>query len=193
MSSILTASYSYQTLEYVAWYAQNKGEEEVEAKVPILRVTSHMKERGLDWRQRNEIISYMKRVDWLWKDSVQVGYEYRHYYVITRTGRQELETATGLGWAVKEAAQKLQDSQISKEQAMAAAAEVVAAALRAHARSDPSENSEREEASAGEIEEAARTHDPERIDHAIARTKDLLTILNISFPFIRDILHIFGL
>jgi len=188
MPEILTASYSYQTLEYMDFYARHENENSVEYKIYMYHITSYMKSRQLRWRQRNDIIRYMVRMGWVY----EIKQEIARSYAINRAGKHELETADGLGRAVNEAAQALYDEGISGDQAKATAAAVVAAALRVHAHSASSENRRREEASANEIEEAARTRDSERIDRTITRTKDILQIITSIAPAIREILRVFG-
>ncbi len=146
MPEILTASYSYQTLEYMDWYARHKAEDPDEYEIPTYRIASYIAGRQLGWRQRNDIISYMKRMGWVYEDT-EGGTQ---YYAINRVGKQELETADGLGGAVEEAAQMLHNQGLSGDQAKATAAAVIAAAFRVHARSASSENRKREEASANE-------------------------------------------
>ncbi len=189
MSEILSASYSHQTLEYMDSSARRKGEDSESYEFSTYEIASHLKSRKLDWRQRNDIVSYMTRLGWVHEFPEQGT----KYYAISRAGKHELETADGLGQVVKEAAQTLHDKGISGDQAKATAAEVVAAALRVQARSASSENRKRAEASANEIEKALRTRDPGEIDRTLTRIRDTLQIVTYSVPFVRDILRILGL
>ena len=190
MPEILSASYSHQTLEYVDFYARRQGEDSEEYEVSTYVLSSYLKGRKLDWRQRNDIVRYMKRMGWVY----EVSEEGIKHYAISRVGKHELETADSLGEAVKEAAQALHDKGISSDQAKATAAAVVAAALRVQAsRSTSAENRNRAETSANDIEVAMSTHDRDKIDHAITRTKDVLQIVTYSLPFAREILRILGL
>ena len=70
MPEVLTASLSYQTLEYMDWYAQrHKGEDSEECDISSGLIVSQIKGRQLSWRQRNDIIRYMKRMAWVYKDT----------------------------------------------------------------------------------------------------------------------------
>jgi hypothetical protein len=189
MSEVLTASYSYQILDYIDFRARRAGEDFEEFEISTYHITSiHMKGRELNWRERNDIIRYMKRMGWVY----EVDEHGTNVLAISRAGKQELETAYGLSGAVTDAAQTLHNKGISGDQAKATAAAVVAGALRVHARSASSENPEREKASADQIEEAARARDPEKIDRTITRTKDILQIVTLTVPAMRDILRMFG-
>jgi hypothetical protein len=191
MPEILLVSYSYQTLEYMDHYARRIGEDPGEYDISIHTIAFYMKRRKLGWRQRNDIVGYVNKIGWVHEFNEEGVRNYR----ITKAGKQELETASGLGGAVREAAQTLHDKGISGDQAKATAAAVVAAALRVQARSSSPETNARAEASADDIEKAVETHDPAKIDRAITRTKDILQIMKLTYslPFMREILRIFGL
>jgi hypothetical protein len=189
MPEMLTASYSYQTLQRMNAEARRKGEDLENCDIHLDSViVPYMKARKLAWRQRNDVIDYMKKMDWI--------YEFKEqgttYYSISRVGKQELETADGLRGAIREAAQLLHDEGISTEQAKAAAAAVIATALRVDARSAPAESREPAEESASEIEEAVRADNPDKIDRTITRVKDVLQIATYALPFARDILRTLG-
>src|SRR5581483_3222432 len=94
--------------------------------------------------------------------------------------------------AVEEAALTLRNSGISNDQAKAAAAAIIAAALRVDAHNAPPESRQRAdaEANAKEIEEAVRAHDPDKIDRRITRIRDLMQIATYAHPFLTEILHI---
>lgn len=189
MPNIMIASYAYQTLEYMEYHAKREGEDPERYEIHKNGIlVPYMKNRKLDWRQRNDIISYMKQVNWVYEINVQGT----KYYVLSRVGGREIETADGLRGAVKEAAQSLHDEGISSDQARATAAAVIAAALRVDALSAPPESRNSAEASASETEEAVRTRDPEKVDRKITRIKDLLQITTYALPFAREILRILG-
>lgn len=189
MPAVLTASLSYQTLEYLDWYARRHAEEDPDDfDIPRDEIASHIRGRQLSWRQRNDIILYLKRMAWVYEDET----EGRKYYGISRAGRLELETAASLGMAVKEAAQLLDSEVIPGDQAKIKAAAVVAAALRVHARTAPTEERKLEELSAGDIEEAVRSRDSEKIDRAINRASSIVTIASGVAPVMTKILRLLG-
>ncbi len=188
MPEALIASYSYQALGYIDFYARRQGQDPTEYEINMYRVVEYLKSRKLAWRQRNDIIGYMKKVNWIYGTRNQ-GAE---FYVMTGDGMRELQTPDSLRGVVREAAQELHDEGIGDDQAKAAAAAIIAAALRVDARSAPPESSKRAKDSADEIEEAVKTRDLDKIDRAITRTRDILQIVTYSLPFARDILHILG-
>jgi hypothetical protein len=189
MPEMLTASYAYQTLEYMDFFARRIGQDPAEFEVHMDGViVPYMLGRKLDWRQRHDVIDYMKEMGWVY----EINNPGIKSYVISRVGKRELETADGLRGAVKEAAETLHDEGISSDQAKVTAAAVIAAALRVDAHSAPPESREQAGASADEIEEAVRARDPSKIDRRIARTRDILQIMTYSLPFAREILRILG-
>jgi len=189
MSETLTASLSYQTLEYLDFYARREQHDPTEYPINKYRAIEYMKSRELTWRQRNDVISYMKKVNWIY----EVNEQGVRFYVVTNDGNRELETPVVLREVAKQAAREIHDEGISNDQAKAAAATVIATALRVDSRSAPAESSKRANDAANEIEEAVRTRDPDKVDHAIGRTRDVLQIVTYSLPFARDILRILGL
>jgi hypothetical protein len=99
----------------------------------------------------------------------------------------------GLRGAAERTALTLYGCGISSDQARAEAAAVIAAAFRVEASVGKPENSQRAQGAAEEIEEAVKTGDPDKIQHVVDRTKDLLQIATYALPFVRDILRILGL
>lgn len=189
MPLVLTASLSYQTLEYLDWYARRYAEGDPDDfDVPGDEIVTHIRGRQLSWRQRNDIILYLKRMAWVYEDER----EGRKYYGISRAGRQELETAGSLGMAVREAAQMLDNEGIPGDQAKIAAGAVVAAALRVHARTAASGDRKLEETSAEDIEEAVRSRDSAKIDRAINRASSIVTIASGVAPVMAKILRLLG-
>jgi hypothetical protein len=192
MPEMLTASYAYQTLEYIDSHAARQGIDPEMEGIESYTVTSYMDGRGLAWRQHNDIIKYMKEMDWIHPTTIERNHSRLAGYAISKTGKRELKTPEGLRSAVEEAAEALPNEDVNGDQAKLAAASVIAAALRVHARTAPPESRERAEASADEIEKAVRAHDTNKIDRGIGRARDILQIMTYSLPFVREILRIFG-
>jgi hypothetical protein len=188
MPEMLTASYSYQTLEFMNYYAGRDGGDPEKYEINIHIIQRQMKNLKLVWRQRKDVLDYMKKMGWVYEILAQEA----KLYVVSRVGARELETADGLRGAVKEAAQALHDEGISSDHAKAAAAAVIAAALRVDARSAPPESQGQAEASANEIEDAVNSHDIDKIDRGIARVNGILQMVTYSLPLVRDMLRIFG-
>jgi hypothetical protein len=188
MSEMLETSLAYQTLRYIESYA-SRHEKDPE-RDPVSRsslIAPYLKDRGLTLRQRNDIIRCMKHMNWINKHEPQN----EDMFVISEDGKHELETANGLRRAVEKAAQAFHDPEISADQAKERAALAIAALL--HTRAVPPESRQRAEEAAKEIEEGVRAHDPDKIDHGITRTRDLLQILTLALPILRDIGRFLGL
>jgi hypothetical protein len=190
MPEILVASYAYQTLEFLQDAAlvgkDAPGENRISESDTL---KPYLRKRKLAWRQRRDVIGYMMQVDWL--------YEFNNAgiksYQISRTGRQEAESADGLRGAVRGAAESLHDEGITSDQARTTAAAIIAAAVRVDAVSAPSKSRQSVEASAAEAEEAVKTRDQEQIDRKVTRIKDVLQIATYSWPFVREIMRILGM
>ncbi len=140
------------------------------------------------WRERNDVIAYMVGVDWVY----EVQKDGTTRYVISESGRRELQTADGLRGAVEEAALELRDRVITSTQAKVAAADLLAAALRVDARTAPPESYQRADAEgkAKDLEEAAKTRDPSKLDYRLDKIKNLLQIATSAYTFATEILHI---
>jgi predicted transcriptional regulator len=190
MPEMLGVSYSYQTLKFIEFHVnlQKKGSEKTLVSMTET-IEPYLKKRDLNWRQRNDIIRYMLRADWIY-EILQDG---NKYYAITETGERELETADGLRRAAEHAALTLHDCGITSDRAKAEAAAAIAAAFRVDASSGSPEIRQRAQGSAEDIEEAVKTGDPDNIQRVIDRTRDLLQIATYALPFVRDILRILGL
>ena len=190
MPEMLGVSYSYQTLKFIAFHVNLQETSPEKTLVSMAEtIEPYMKKRDLRWRQRNDIIRYMLRADWIY----EIQQDGNKYYAIAESGKRELKTADGLRRAAEQAARTLHDSGISSDQAKADAAAAIAVAFRVDSSSGPPESRERAQGSAEEIEEAVKTGDPEKIQRVIDRTKDLLQIATYALPFVRDILRILGL
>lgn len=192
MPEMLTASFSYQTLEYMESHSVRQGIDPEKCEIDVDDITSYMTNRGLEWRQRNDIIRYMLKMGWIYATTIERDNAHLKVCVISKTGKRELKTADGLRVAVNEAAEALRDEGINADQAKVVAGSVTAAALRVEARTGPSESRERAEALADEIEKAVKARDSSKIDRAIGRTRDVLQIITYSLPFVREILRILG-
>lgn len=207
MSEVQKVLYSYQALEYIDLYARypdkNPEIHEISKQNFISYMKkrerarrhhdfiAYMKRRARAWRERNDIIAYMHSMDWVYE--VKKG-EIEHY-VISESGRRELETAEGLRSVVEEAARIQRDRGITSPQARVAVADIIAAALRVDSRTAPPGSHQRADAEgkAKDLEEAAKTHDPDKIDHRIDRVRNLLQIATTAYTFATEILHILRL
>lgn len=190
MPEMLGVSYSYQALKFIEFHVNLQKKDSEKKLVPMTEtIEPYLKKRGLNWRQRNDVIKYMLRADWVY-EILQDGSK---YYAIAETGERELESADGLRRAAERTALTLHDCGISSDQAKAEAAAAIAAAFRVDASAGSTENSKRAQGAAEEIEDAVKTGDPDKIQRTIDRTKDMLQIATYALPFVRDILRILGL
>jgi hypothetical protein len=131
----------------------------------------------------------MKQVNWVYESNASGIKSYR----ISRTGRQETESADGLRGTVRGAAELLHDEGLTSDRARSTAAVIIAAAVRVDALSAPPKSRQSLESSAAAAEEAVKAHDQEKIDHGITRLKDLLQIATYSWPFVREVIRILGI
>jgi predicted transcriptional regulator len=190
MPEMLGVSYSYQTLKFIEFHVNLQKKSSEKNLVSMTEtIEPYLKKRNLNWRQRNDIIKYMLRADWVY----EIPQDGNKYYTIAEAGERELETADGLRRAAEQAALTLHDCGIGSDQAKVEAAATIAAAFRVDASVGSPENSQRAQGAAEAIEEAVKTGDPDKVQRVIDRTKDLLQIATYALPFVRDILRILGL
>jgi len=206
MSEIQKVSYAYDALEYIDYYTKNQEENPEKYGVSKQKFISYLKKREQAWqqrdfiaylkwrvrawRERNDIISYMHGMNWIY----EVEKDGSEHYVISRSGKRELETSAGLRSAVEEAALKSRNRKISSTQAKVAVADILAAALRVDSRTAPESDQRADaEGKAKDLEEAAKTRDPDMIDRRIDRVAKVLQIATSAYTFTTDILHVLGL
>ena len=203
MSKIEKVSYSSRALQHIDFYHTYQGNESEDHEISKGDLVSYLKKRDRAlrphdfkgyvktymraWRERNDIIAYMLGVDWVY----EVRKDRITRYVISELGRSELETANGLRGAVEDAALQLRDRVITSTQAKIAVADLLAAAFRVDARTAPPESYQRAEAEgkAKDLEEAAKTRDPSKLDYRLDRIKNLLQIATSAYTFATEILH----
>lgn len=189
MPKILVVSYAYQTLEYLYDATPAGNDSPGDNVISEHMLKPYLRNRKLAWRQRHDVVNYMKQVNWL--------YEFNNggikAYQISRTGRQEAESADGLRGVVRGAAESFNVEGLTSDQARTTAAAIIAAAMRVDAVSAPSKSRQSGEATASEAEEAVKARDQEQIDRKITRIKDMVQIATSSWPFVREIIRILGI
>lgn len=188
MPEMLLMSYSYQTLRRIAAYAKQRGIDlETEPASMTWLVMPYLKDRRLSWRQRNDVVSRIVGMDWVYRDPQNTD-----TFTLGEAGALELKSATALRLAAGNAARELSRRRLTAEQAKAEAAAATAVALRVDASIARPETRQPAEAVAQDMEDAVRKGNQEAIDRAITRAKDILEIATYALPFARDIVKIIG-
>jgi predicted transcriptional regulator len=93
MPEILEVSYSYQSLKFIQFHVDLKKKSSEKNLISMTEtIEPYLKKRNLNWRQRNDVIKYMLRADWVY----EISQDGNKYYAIAEAGERELETADGL-------------------------------------------------------------------------------------------------
>jgi len=191
MSEMQIADYAYETLENICWQVTKLHGEDLETRI-IRRypdIEKYMERRCLNRRERDDVLRYMMKVNWLYKID-GTGIE---EYAVSQPGMQELKTADHLRLTVEEAVEILRVEGIGDERGRVEAAAVIAAALRIDARSAPSGSTEQAKALANQIQDAARERDSNKIGQGISLINGVLQMATYAFPLVREVLRILGM